>query len=78
MDTPPELDPSNLKTPSQNPHAFTDITEDEIRFSLKGCSLSSTPGLSRIGYNLIKWAFKANPTYLLNIYSAALSLSIHP
>ena len=57
---------------------LVDITEDEIQVALTGTSNSSAPGVSGIGYKLLKWAFDASPSRFIDLYNGCLSHGVHP
>ena len=65
---PPPLKPCNLPP----------ITQSKISTALAMTSNKSAPGLSRIGYQLIKWAFHSWPDQFLDIFNTAISLGHHP
>jgi hypothetical protein len=51
---------------------------DEIWEALHKGSNTSAPGLLGIRYKLLKWAFLANPDYILCIFQSCLNLKHHP
>jgi retron-type reverse transcriptase len=51
---------------------------EEVTDALHKGSNTSAPGRSGIGYKLLKWAFKANPTYVSTILQRSLDLRHHP
>ena len=55
-----------------------DVTEDEVRVALSGTSNSSAPGISGIGYKLLKWAFAASPDRFVDLFNGCLTFGIHP
>ena len=55
-----------------------DITEDEVNTALAGTSNSSAPGVSGIGYKLLKWAFSAYPSRFVDLFNGCLTFGIHP
>jgi Endonuclease-reverse transcriptase len=66
-------DPLPLPTRHHGP-----VTLSEIRSALAPTSNKSAPGPSGIGYKLLKWAFAASPSCFVTLFSAALSLGVHP
>ena len=46
--------------------------------ALSGTSNKSAPGPSGINYKLVKWAFKAHPDLIPNIFNTTLCLGHHP
>ena len=59
-------------------HPFYDVTKREVEFALSGTSNKSSPGPSGIGYKLVKWAFAAQPDFILDIFTSSLRLGHHP
>ena len=58
----PDIDPFQAEDPTPlTPRIFTPITQAEISAALALTSNKSALGLSRIGYQLIKWAFASRP-----------------
>jgi hypothetical protein len=49
-----------------------------VSAALHDTSNSSAPGPSGIGYLLLKWAFKAKPSFFSLIFTHALHLGPHP
>ena len=74
--------PVSLSQPDDLPPLPTrdlhDITEDEVRVALSGTSNSSAPGISGIGYKLLKWAFSACPTRFVDLFNGCVMFGIHP
>ena len=63
------------------PRPFLPITDEEIRLAFKNLSNTSAPGISGLGYKVLKWAFEADTNYetdnaLKNIFSYLLKRSI--
>ena len=54
------------------------VMTTEISDALFTASNHSALGLSGIKYDLIKWAFRSRPNCFTSIFSAFLSLEIHP
>jgi len=75
----PEVFPAQPDDPTPLPiRDLTPITETEISVALSGTSNKSAPGLSSIGYCLLRWAFHSCPDRFVNIFNNALCLSYHP
>ena len=55
-----------------------DVTEDEVRVALSGTSNASAPGISGIGYKLLKWAFASSPSRFTDLFNGCLTHGIHP
>ena len=72
VDTIQEDDP-----PARPTRPLQPITESEIQACLSRTSNNSAPGLSGIGYKLIKWAFASNPARFIDLYNACLMLGHH-
>ena len=74
--------PVSLSQPDDPPPLPTrdlhDITEDKVQIALSGTSNSSAPGISGIGYKLLKWAFAASLSRFVDIYNGCLTHGIHP
>ena len=66
-------DPAPL--PTRDLH---DVTEDEVLMALSTTSNSSAPGVSGIGYKLLKWAFAACPSCFVDLFNGCLTHGIHP
>ena len=45
------------------PRPFLPITDEEIRLAFKNLSNTSAPGISGLGYKVLKWAFEADTNY---------------
>ena len=74
---PPE--PSlELPGPAAPRRPFYDITKREVELALSDTSNNSAPGPSGIGYKLVKWAFSAQPDFILDIFTSSLRLGHHP
>jgi hypothetical protein len=54
------------------------VTLEEVSLALAKTSNKSAPGISGIGYKLLKWAFSANPLCFMELYTACLMLGTHP
>ena len=72
---PPTLELPGTRLPQ---HPFYQITAGEVTLALAGTSNKSAPGPSGINYKLVKWAFEAHPTLILEILNTALCLGHHP
>ena len=66
-------DPPPLET-----RRWTDITQEEIMEVLCTTSNTSAPGLSGIGYTILKWAHTARPEALTIIFNLCLTTGVHP
>ena len=73
--------PVSLSQPDDPPPLPTrdllDIVEDEVRVALSTTSNSSAPGVSGIGYKLLKWAFAACPSHFVDLFNGCLTHSVH-
>ena len=75
----PDVDPFQTEDPPPlMPRDLPPITQAEISAALATTSNKSVPGLSGIGYQLIKWAFASRPDRFLDIFNAAITLGHHP
>ena len=75
----PDVNPFQDDDPAPLPvRDLGDVTQAEIATSLSATSNKSAPGLSGIGYRLLKWAFSANPDRFVTLFNAALRLGHHP
>ena len=72
---PPALELPGPRLP-QRP--FYKITPGEVTLALAATSNKSAPGPSGINYELVKWAFEAHPTLILEILNATLRQGHHP
>ena len=66
-------DPTPLPT-----RDLADINEDEITVALSSTSNSSAPGVSGIGYKLLKWAYEACPSRFVDLFNGCITHGIHP
>ena len=66
-------DPAPL--PTRDLH---DVVEDEVRVALADTSNTSAPGVSGIGYKLLKWAFAACPSRFVDLFNGCLTHGVHP
>ena len=57
---------------------FSPITEEEVSNALANTSNSSAPGLTGIGYKLLKWCHSASPSRLTTLFNGATTLGHHP
>ena len=67
-----------LTNPFARTWLHTKSPQLEVTTALSGTSNKSAPGPSGIGYKLVKWAFKAHPNFILDIFDATLHLRHHP
>jgi Reverse transcriptase (RNA-dependent DNA polymerase)/Endonuclease-reverse transcriptase len=67
-----------IVTRSLPTRSLMDVRDDEISTALRSTSTSSAPGPSGIGYLLLRWAFKGNPSLFSLIFTHALRLGKHP
>ena len=75
----PKVDPFQEEDPTPLPPCtLHPITSKEIAMALSTTSNKSAPGLSRINYQLLKWAFHSCPDCFVDLFNAAVSLSHHP
>jgi ribonuclease HI len=76
--SPPAADLNDHELTSHDPRVHVPLVYDELEDALRGCSNTSAPGISEIGYRLIKWGGVELLSYLQAIYNACLSLGYHP
>ena len=75
----PDVDPFQAEDPLPLPPCdFPPITQAEISASIATTSNKSAPGLSGIGYRLLKWAFESRPDRFLDLFNSAITLGHHP
>ena len=75
----PDVNPFQTEDPPPlAPHDLAPITQSEISTALTPTSNKSAPGLSSIGYQLLKWAFASRPNRFMEIFNAAITLGHHP
>jgi len=61
----------------RDPREWTPISGDEVTTAL--CTAAhTTPGPSRVGYKLLKWAHAACPDYLPHLLNLCLNTGYHP
>jgi hypothetical protein len=79
--------PSELKTvplhhptdpPPRQPRHWEAITMEEVTKALATAANNSAPGLSRIGYKLLKWAHAARPDVIPELLTRCLFSGTHP
>jgi hypothetical protein len=59
-------------TLTQSPPPYGTPSVDEVQRCLAGTSNSSTPGLSRVPYKFIKWAFASRPQVFTHLFNLCL------
>ena len=75
----PDVDPFQAEDPLPLPPCdLPPITQAEISTALATTSNKSAPGLSGIGYRLLKWAFASRPDRFLDLFNAAITFGHHP
>ena len=72
----PDVNPFQAEDPEPlTQRTLSPITQSEISAALATTSNKSAPGLSGIGYQLIKWAFHSRPDQFLDIFNSAITSS---
>ena len=75
----PNVDPFQAEDPPPlPPRDLPPITQAEISAAIATTSNKSAPGLSGIGYWLLKWAFESRPDRFLDLFNSAITLGHHP
>ena len=68
------MDPFQAEDPPLlPPRDLPPISQAEISAALATTSNKSAPGLSGIGYHLIKWAFASRPDRFLDLFNASIT-----
>jgi len=64
--------------PPKPTRQWGDITIEEVTQALSTASNNSAPGLSGVGYKLLKWAHAARPDVIPTLLTLCLCSSTHP
>jgi hypothetical protein len=78
-DDPKPVAPAQLPDPTPRvPRTWDPVSPEEITLALSTTSNSSAPGMSGIGYKILKWAHNICPDALTLLFNLCLDSSIHP
>jgi ribonuclease HI len=77
-DIPPAADLTEDELEQRDERGHQPFSWDELEEALRSCSNTSAPGVSGIGYRLIKWGGVEVMDYLRRIYDACLNHGHHP